>query len=1083
MVTSTAGRFVSGSDRAACHALPDSMRSIRRMGPLGKYGVLLLGIMAAFGPQSAAVALDRGRTNSPGITFGPSGEMKSVAAGSATYFTDIRLRIIKPGWSGSVAEQTDASARDVVKRTENGATVYTMTLAGDGASFRLRETIRRTPASAAIAYELTPIQDVSVETVMLHGSMPTAIHAGRTRYVVASTSVTRGTCPAALQENRILFSTPADWLGFSASGDMALLIEHQGLSFQFQDDRAFNAPAFALLATAAGGRLKAGRPLRFAMTLKFVSRRTLEARERDAQRSDLAGLRLKDNRKLSIAAVTCDRTRLKAYETVEVHVDLAAAYTNPFDPDQIKVDAEIAVPGGRGSSRAVRLRVPGFFGVPMRVETTGSSERLRVAGKPGFRVRFMPSEVGRYRMVIVAKDRTGTVRSRPVSITVMHGTSPGLVRVSRKAPAYFAFDSGKPFIAIGENVCWASTPTPLASYRAWLKGLGDAGGNWARLWLAYNEKGIEWSAAPTPRSGTGTYGGIGRYALDNAWRLDEIVRIAERHGIYLMFCIGTYGEFTEGGFFNEGMWAGNPYNKANGGPCATPAEFWTNPTARKLYKQRLRYLIARYAHTPHLFAWEFWNEVPPTPDQARWVAEMAAFVKQNDPYHHLVSTTYGNADVWKCRDIDFAMTHMYGQAGNTPLFTDQIVAHARDHRAYGKPYLLAEFGIDWQTSDSRWDPHGTGINMHNGLWAGLMAGGAGTAMLWYWDNYVHPNNLYRLFTPVRKFADTVDWLGVRGSVGGRGSAGGRGSRRADPGISKGGSASPLQPVDGIVIQTGPDAPETFKDLTVAGSLPWGMPASDRYTILHDGSVRGGPIAMAIGSPGRSAVPELPSKLTWVVDLERPTRVVLRLGQVCTRARMVIKVNGEVRLQRDLTAGEPGAGPWKTSRKLEQYNVWVAEYDEDIPLDLPAGHHEIEVSNADGDWFQIASVTLPGYHSSRYPDVTALALAGDHTLLMWLHNRESSWKTDFDGKKPTTLIGLRVSVPIARAGQWQIEWWDTWTGAIIRRETVAVRDGSLNLLPPPLERDVAVRAVCPPAGGGGGNGDTSREAATEDSLGR
>ena len=61
----------------------------------------------------------------------------------------------------------------------------------------------------------------------------------------------------------------------------------------------------------------------------------------------------------------------------------------------------------------------------------------------------------------------------------------------------------------------------MADYAAWFAGLGKAGGNWARLWLAFNEKGLEWMPAPTPKGGTGSYQGLGRYALDNAWRLDD----------------------------------------------------------------------------------------------------------------------------------------------------------------------------------------------------------------------------------------------------------------------------------------------------------------------------------------------------------------------------------------------------------------------------------------------------------------------------------------------------------------------------------------------------------------------------------
>ena len=92
--------------------------------------------------------------------------------------------------------------------------------------------------------------------------------------------------------------------------------------------------------------------------------------------------------------------------------------------------------------------------------------------------------------------------------------------------------------------------------------------------------------------------------------------------------IGTYGELKDGGFFNEGSWVSNPYNARNGGPCASPDDFWTDERARTLYKQRLRYILARWGHSPQVFAWEFWNEVQPTPAVEAWTSEMAAFLKE-----------------------------------------------------------------------------------------------------------------------------------------------------------------------------------------------------------------------------------------------------------------------------------------------------------------------------------------------------------------------------------------------------------------------------------------------------------------------
>lgn len=38
-------------------------------------------------------------------------------------------------------------------------------------------------------------------------------------------------------------------------------------------------------------------------------------------------------------------------------------------------------------------------------------------------------------------------------------------------------------------------------------------------------------------------------------------------------------------------------------------DFFTNERARADYKQRLRYLVARYGYSTSIFAWEFFNEV------------------------------------------------------------------------------------------------------------------------------------------------------------------------------------------------------------------------------------------------------------------------------------------------------------------------------------------------------------------------------------------------------------------------------------------------------------------------------------------
>jgi hypothetical protein len=112
--------------------------------------------------------------------------------------------------------------------------------------------------------------------------------------------------------------------------------------------------------------------------------------------------------------------------------------------------------------------------------------------------------------------------------------------------------------------------------------------------------------------------------------------------------------------------------------------------------------------------------------------------------------------VWKIPEIDLSQTHNYGKgdiADHAPVVHDD----AQKHFSYAKPHLMGEFGIDWRGPDTKYDPDAAGVNLHNGLWASVCSGDAGAAMIWWWDNYVHPKALYSQFGPLRRFVDTVPW--------------------------------------------------------------------------------------------------------------------------------------------------------------------------------------------------------------------------------------------------------------------------------------------------------------------------------------
>ena len=252
--------------------------------------------------------------------------------------------------------------------------------------------------------------------------------------------------------------------------------------------------------------------------------------------------------------------------------------------------------------------------------------------------------------------------------------------------------------------------------------------------------------------------------LNYAARLDKVLEYANDYDMYIMLTLLNHGQFSTGA---DPTWNQNPYNVANGGILSSPEAFFTNIQAKNVYKNELLYIIGRYGYSDNIMCWELFNEVDWT-DNAdlnavnikMWHKEMAEFVKNNDSYGHMVSTSYKteqgssfNLDV-----IDFACPHSYGYAGKNicdtlPTVLDKL------YRQYNKPILHAEIGIDWQNGYNNYKLDPKGINLRQNSWAGMMGGGAGGAMNWWWDSYVHPYNLYYQFAGAGAYAKLMDLTG------------------------------------------------------------------------------------------------------------------------------------------------------------------------------------------------------------------------------------------------------------------------------------------------------------------------------------
>lgn len=734
---------------------------------------------------------------------------------------------------------------------------------------------------------------------------------------------------------------------------------------------------------------------------------------------------------LKLISVTQNAESVLRFGKFEITLELRADYDNPFDPEQVDVHADFTSPTGKIH------RVNGFLNQSFTRSSPNGTERWTAAGSPVWTLRFAPDEVSQgtanWSYQISVRDKKGQISDGARVFSVSNSDNPGFIHIGKANPRGFAYDSGKPFFAVGENMGWAGQ-RGFADYDDWLAALGKAGGNWIRVWMSSSNGALEWSRSSTNSGWNGgDYHGVGVYALDNAAKVDAILDDAEKNNIAAMLCFGTYGEFTTGGFFGEGQWKANPYNRANGGPLDKPEEFWTNETARKLYRQRLRYIAARYGYRTSLQAWEFWNEANPLTD---WVKEMAGYLKGTrspaepaaDAHNHLISTSYGSESIWRLPEIDFSMSHNYGM-GDILDHAPVIRSDAEQNAVYNKPHLMAEFGIDWRDSDSKYDPDGKAVNFHNGLWSSMASGNAGTAMLWWWDNYVGPKNLYAPFTAARKFVDSVHWQkGVW--------------IPADFG-------APLLP----------KGTETFQNLPIAANGGWGKSAVSDFIVTPLGIAGNPTIPSLLYSPAKA---EFRTPVRFHVNMKRAGRFLVHVNTVSSFTNLRFLVDDQLVSEVKLDAAPPKDANVKpeyaATKFFPEYGVYQAEFDREIGIDVPAGQHIITLDVSAGDWMRVSSYTVTKYRSSRYAQINLYGTVCGREAVLWAQNPQHNWKNVLDKKPIAPIVGATVTLRGLPAGRYSLTWWDTWNNVPLKTETADCNANGLLLRLPTLERDAALHIL-------------------------
>jgi hypothetical protein len=920
----------------------------------------------------------------------------AVREGGRDLVSGTSLVVAAPGWRSSVGQ---GSARPVAgyPRREGDAFVLKGEMTETtGTLWRFEQRVAPEDRGVRVTYEVRPTADADVGEVPVFVDLPVSEWSGKDVLLLPTA---KGVFPTEATGARHFLTGAAKMavLGDLRTGQLTLTFT-KPTQCTVQDTRDMGGKSYQLYPRViSGGKIRAGEVHR----LEFV------LTPADPEQYGFHEVPLTATGEPSIANVTAhgrrasaDSTTIPQYRKFEVSLQCSGTWDNPFDPTQVALDAEFRGPDG------TTLLVPGFFCQEYEREDSGGQELLTPKDGAHWKVRFAPTAVGTYRYRLLLTNRGKTVETEERTFTcVPNPTDHGYVRVSRENPHYFQFDDGTPFFALGENIALLGS-RGLADGEEWYSRLAEAGGNFVRLWWCYGSTDLESLVAGRRDQG------LGRYKQPDAWRLDQLVELAERLGIRLMCCLETQQNLRR-----DQTWPRFTYNAANGGPVASPKDYFVNDEADQYFRRRLRYLVARWSYSTAVFSWQFWNEVSACNDfdvanAAAWHQRMARYLREIDPVKHVIHTNFGNLDGYPQVDglpeMEIVSTNIYSRRdmGQTAAW-----AVRRMSGLYRKPFVITEYGVGHHGGWVQEDPEG--VIVHNGLWGALMNGSAGTALPWGWGEWVHGQDMYHYFKAVAAVVEGVPFCKRQWKL-----------IEAERLTYRDGSGKPYHasvffegwPRNYSFTLCPPQPPEVFdidgdgqvkQQESLRGWLPAGASQTLAVTFPVDGSLT-------------VHIPERSGDGAPILD---------------------VHLDGTKALTRDLPNDTEVA-----------WSYW-----KHFTVSVPAGPHKIRVSNAGSGTFWTA-YELGNYRRREGPDLDIQGIQTDDYVLLWARNPQFIWLCAKEGRKPEPQPEGRLALKGVRDGRYSVTWRDTVTNEVLLEREVKAEGGRLVVDTPAITRSAAARVV-------------------------
>lgn len=421
-----------------------------------------------------------------------------------------------------------------------------------------------------------------------------------------------------------------------------------------------------------------------------------------------------------------------------------------------------------------------------------------------FRVRFAPPAVGKWMVNIKIQVGQNPIQyvSSDFIFKVIESGNPGYVEVGNNR-RFMKYD-GHTFFPVGCNLPWPVTdtindpelynnlsytdnngvyyrsdedysdnyaaPRVYDSYKNILSNLADNGANYYRSIMYPSSTEIEWEK-------------LGDYTerLHMAKEMDEIVELSKDRGMFIHWDMQIHYsfQFSENAYGKKWCWdsyqSGTPFCYKTLIGTDYPVDFFTDEDAKKYYKQRLRYILARWGYSTGIAVFELFSEISNVGTDAadnsefyqtgsnwqlsnNWQDEMAAYVKSHyNGKIHLLTASYAGAkvpadNIFENPNMDIMTSNIYDYG--KPDFSNFWIKNvSKNYLNEGSGSLNCYTTLNEKPMlFSETDPLDAScdfniVEIQRSMWQGMFSGLAGSLS---WDVRKHPE-VFPIFGQMSNF--------------------------------------------------------------------------------------------------------------------------------------------------------------------------------------------------------------------------------------------------------------------------------------------------------------------------------------------